>query len=188
MKSLWSYYQNLYNKEICESIIANCKPRLQWANTISSAKKNIRKSKVCWIKHDDQKLGFIHRDFWLVMNHMNRDNFRLNVSNLPSIQFSEYSEDYEGCYNTHTDFHWASPSNFDYQRKISVVVQLSDPNSYEGGIFYFDDDDIVHPDYNLFKNQGTIFMFPSFLKHGVKPVTKGTRYSLVAWFEGPAWT
>ena len=33
--------------------------------------------------------------------------------------------------------------------------------------------------------QGTAIFFPSYMKHGVVPVTKGTRYSLVCWTHGP---
>ena len=31
------------------------------------------------------------------------------------------------------------------------------------------------------KNKGSMVVFPSFVWHRVKPVTEGTRYSLVAW-------
>ena len=33
-------------------------------------------------------------------------------------------------------------------------------------------------------SKGSIVFFPSFREHRVKPVTKGTRYSLVGWFLG----
>ena len=33
--------------------------------------------------------------------------------------------------------------------------------------------------------KGDVIVFPSYLLHRVKPVTKGTRYSVVAWFGGP---
>ena len=35
------------------------------------------------------------------------------------------------------------------------------------------------------RKQGTAIAFPSYVLHGVKPVTTGTRYSLVAWITGP---
>ena len=35
------------------------------------------------------------------------------------------------------------------------------------------------------EGEGSIVVFPSFSWHQVTPVTKGTRYSLVAWFVGP---
>jgi len=34
------------------------------------------------------------------------------------------------------------------------------------------------------KSQGSLVIFPSFVQHRVKPVTKGTRYSLVIWSLG----
>jgi hypothetical protein len=37
------------------------------------------------------------------------------------------------------------------------------------------------------KARGTTFFFPSFFDHQATPVTKGTRYSLAAWFDGPKW-
>ena len=35
------------------------------------------------------------------------------------------------------------------------------------------------------KDKGTITFFPSHVLHEVTPVTKGTRYSLVSWVQGP---
>ena len=32
--------------------------------------------------------------------------------------------------------------------------------------------------------EGSVIVFPSFIEHRVTPVTKGIRYSLVAWFVG----
>ncbi|MEC7191643.1 MAG: 2OG-Fe(II) oxygenase [Pseudomonadota bacterium] len=33
--------------------------------------------------------------------------------------------------------------------------------------------------------RGDVIVFPSYLHHRVKPVTKGVRYSIVAWYGGP---
>ena len=56
---------------------------------------------------------------------------------------------------------------------------------YEGGNFEFDGDiDQLPPEH---KEKGTVIVFPSFYRHRVTPVTKGTRKVLVAWFEGPHW-
>jgi predicted 2-oxoglutarate/Fe(II)-dependent dioxygenase YbiX len=35
------------------------------------------------------------------------------------------------------------------------------------------------------KEHGKLIAFPSYTLHEVKPVTKGERYSLVAWITGP---
>jgi predicted 2-oxoglutarate/Fe(II)-dependent dioxygenase YbiX len=37
------------------------------------------------------------------------------------------------------------------------------------------------------KEQGTFAFFPSMMRHRANPVTRGTRYSIAAWFEGPKW-
>ena len=69
-------------------------------------------------------------------------------------------------------------------RKLSLSVQLTPPEYYEGGEFEFPDD---KEKFNVedSKEQGTVIFFPSYMRHGVKPVTKGTRYSLVCWVKGP---
>ena len=78
--------------------------------------------------------------------------------------------------------------NFDYRnkiRKLSVTCQLSDSSEYEGGELEFqyrnkDNPNMVAPCEQA-KKKGSIIVFPSFVWHRVKPVTKGTRYSLVIW-------
>lgn len=67
-------------------------------------------------------------------------------------------------------------------RKLSIVVQLSDPNDYEGGEL-----DILctDGDIEMLRGQGDVIVFPSYMYHKVREVTKGTRYSLVSWVGGP---
>ena len=60
---------------------------------------------------------------------------------------------------------------------------MSDSNDYVGGDFEFDE---IKTNVD-FKSQGTIIVFPSYLRHRVLPVTSGVRKSLVAWFYGPKW-
>ena len=68
------------------------------------------------------------------------------------------------------------------QRKLSLTLQLSDPQDYEGGDLElrFGKDPIIAD-----KERGVMTLFPSYTMHRVTPVTKGTRYSLVAWVSGP---
>ena len=70
-------------------------------------------------------------------------------------------------------------------RKLSMTILLN--GNYKGGEFQFVnynklENKVETPD---FKNAGSVIVFPSFMEHQVVPVTKGTRYSLVAWFVGP---
>jgi PKHD-type hydroxylase len=69
-------------------------------------------------------------------------------------------------------------------RKLSMTIQLSEPNEYEGGEFEIDPEFGVL-DQAVIKQRGTVLVFPSFLRHRVAPVTSGIRRSLVCWAEGP---
>ena len=67
-------------------------------------------------------------------------------------------------------------------RKLSVSIQLTDPEEYEGGeLNFFINKDVIEAP----KTKGTVIIFPSFFMHKVKMVTKGVRKSLVIWIHGP---
>lgn len=67
-------------------------------------------------------------------------------------------------------------------RKLSLTIQLSDPDEYEGGDLQFmiNDKIVTAP-----REKGTIIVFPAFIMHRVTPITKGTRQSIVGWVSGP---
>ena len=78
-------------------------------------------------------------------------------------------------------------------RKLSMTCQLTDGSEYTGGELEFDfrDYDPHMRDESKHIKQvkeilpkGSIVVFPSHLWHRVKPVTRGTRYSLVVWHLG----
>ena len=100
----------------------------------------------------------------------------------PSI-YLRYDGKEGGKYDPHMDMGTNYPTSL---RKLSSTIFIND--DYEGGELIFDglgkgadgEDIVYYP-----KTPGTIVFFPSFLIHGVKPVTKGQRYSIVTWFHGP---
>lgn len=98
------------------------------------------------------------------------------------IQYTEYHASEGGKYDWHHDVDWNNNNGTD--RKLSLTVQLSDPNDYDGGNFEFAEVEQL-PD--SARQQGTVVVFPSYLAHRVMPVTRGVRRSLVAWFSGPKW-
>jgi len=67
-------------------------------------------------------------------------------------------------------------------RKLSVVIQLSDPSEYDGGNLQFM---LGNESENAKKEKGMLYAFPSWVLHRVTPVTEGTRRSLVIWLSGP---
>jgi len=77
-------------------------------------------------------------------------------------------------------------------RKLTSVLVLSDPKEYQGGEleFQFHAED---PQFNKQRQirvakevapKGSIIVFPSFVWHRVKPVTKGVRYTMPTWHIG----
>lgn len=103
--------------------------------------------------------------------------YDFNISGIYSdLQLLEYEEG--GHYDWHLDIGAGQAAH----RKLSVIVQLSDPKSYEGGTVLFKASEVER---ELPRDQGQIAIFPSFILHKVNPVTKGKRYALVAWVSGP---
>ena len=91
------------------------------------------------------------------------------------VQVASYSGG--GHYGWHMDVGQGVVST----RKLSISVQLSDPADYDGGELEFLASGDCGP-----RTQGTLIAFPSFLVHRVRPVTRGTRWSLVSWVAGPS--
>ena len=79
-----------------------------------------------------------------------------------------------GSHNEHDEL-----QNDNNTRKLSMSVILN--SDYEGGDF-----EIFGLENKIPRlEEGSIIVFPSFKEHRVTPVTRGIRYSLVAWFVGP---
>ena len=110
-----------------------------------------------------------------------------------ACQFTKYK--LNQFYDWHSDswdkaYH--KPDTLDHGkiRKLSMTCQLTDGSEYEGGELEFDFrnyDPHMRKESKHLKQakeilpKGSIVVFPSFVWHRVKPVTKGTRYSLVMW-------
>ncbi len=134
-----------------------------------------------WIFKEIQP--FIHQ-----ANQLAGWNFEWSFSE--ACQFTKYK--LNQFYDWHADS-WETPyankdnpDTFGKIRKLSVTCSLSAPEDYEGGELEFDfrntdpDKQSVRKCAEI-KPRGSIVVFPSHVWHRVKPVTKGTRYSLVIW-------
>ena len=141
-------------------------------------KPEVRRSKVSFLR-----VPWILDTIYNYVSHANTVAFNVNLYKLADIQYTEYHAEQEGHYGWHSDCSWKRNDGLD--RKLSIVIQLSDPSEYEGGSFEFSE--VKTPSENLFKPKGSVLVFPSYQYHRVTPVTKGVRKSLVAWFDGPKW-
>jgi PKHD-type hydroxylase len=92
------------------------------------------------------------------------------------LQFTSYTAPGQH-YDWHID-HGKAHGN----RKLSFTVQLSDPSDYEGGELQLK---FGREPITVKRQLGGVTVFPSYALHRVKPVTKGTRETLVGWVSGP---
>lgn len=109
----------------------------------------------------------------------NMSHFRFELTSLPDFDpptVLRYSHENRGHFERHVDI--VAPLS---TRKLSYVVQLSDPDDYGGG-------DLLFPDLSghASSERGSITVFPSFVAHEVRPVTRGERLAIVGWVHGPA--
>ena len=180
MRQAWQLWEGKIHPMICEKLMQECKEELTLRDgTVFSdddykPNSEIRKTKLGFTGNSEIKKLIEYYGF-----EANRSTFNFDVDYIPDAQFGEYSKG--SFYNWHHDVNWQGTSMYD--RKLSVVIQLSDPTTYEGGNFEFQD---VETPVN-FRTQGSILVFPSYLPHRVTEITDGVRHSLVDWLEGPRW-
>jgi PKHD-type hydroxylase len=145
------------------------------------------------------QVTFWPADHWVsgLLSHFavlaNADLWRYEISLVEKVQFGTYEK--EGYYDWHKDefdepYDEAAPEHWrGLARKLSVSVNLSGPDDYEGG-------DLLMKDTwgkkiqgkklaRQIRRKGTVIVFPSYILHTARPVTAGARHSLVAWVLGP---
>jgi predicted 2-oxoglutarate/Fe(II)-dependent dioxygenase YbiX len=106
---------------------------------------------------------------------VNHQYWKYHVTHSNQAEFLMY--DVKGKYEAHVDtFHVVS----DETRKVSCLAILND--DFEGGKFYIQTGhEKIYPP----QEKGDIIIFPSFMLHGVEPVTKGQRFTVITWLVGP---
>lgn len=187
MNQLWQMWISSVDNSEISSIITKCE-----RNTIehsaktgfaeASTESGYRSSKIGWVDRNNPDNKSIIDMLWRYCLDANRNAYGFDVNYLAEIQYTKYYGTNNDKYDWHIDTFWANPTLYD--RKLSIVVQLSDPSEYEGGLFEFDPE-IPQPNSADLQKKGTVLVFPSFLRHRVTPVTSGVRKSLVSWIEGP---
>ena len=112
-------------------------------------------------------------------------------SRAENCQFTKYKlNQYYDWHCDSWDKPYDKPNTEDHGkiRKLSMTCQLVDGSEYEGGELEFQARNLDDPNSTQLCTEimpkGSIVVFPSFVWHRVKPVTSGTRYSLVVWHLG----
>lgn len=173
------YYSKIFTDEEIEKIIEISKKYHENDGNVSGIiDYSYRKSRITWLPLNDET-HFIYEKIINLMKNANSEMWNFHITNLvDSLQLTEYENGEEpGHYDWHMDFGGNSST-----RKISLSIQLTNENDYEGGDLEF----MIHRSIvKAPREKGTAIFFPSYLTHRVNKVTKGTRKSLVFWFHGP---
>jgi PKHD-type hydroxylase len=140
--------------------------------------KQIRSSSVKWIPKNEEWM-WLYEKLMDYASTANNEVWKFNlISAQELIQYTEYYDTDEGHYDWHQDIGPGIGS----QRKVSITVQLSEADEYEGGDLemWSGGNHVAVAE----RGAGVVFIFPSYMMHRVTKVTKGTRRSFVLWVGG----
>lgn len=176
------WYEKVFTDEEIETIKEYAKTQAVVAAKIAGedapAPDEIRKTKVSWLSLTPETV-WIYERMANIVKELNAQYYNFDLYGFcEDMQFTIYEET-ESHYTWHIDM----GDNSNAPRKMSIVLQLSDPSEYEGGELQVRTR--AEPE-TVNKQKGLATMFPAYTLHRVTPVTKGARYTLVIWVCGPA--
>ena len=173
LNDVWQWQKGEIPDEICDYIVNNIDSNLYEEGRVAFHRKDTIRN----VKIQFDSINWINALLCGYIRYANYANFHYDLSDWDreSLQISKYSEG--EYYKIHQDF---TPEKY-VTRKLSLTVQLSDDNDYEGGDLVFHN----LPDKKTsVRGKGSVIVFDSRTLHQVTPVTSGIRYSLVKWYHG----
>lgn len=179
----WCFWENAFtNQELDwlkeKAIKSNTRAKVG-GNLESDELLKIRRSNISWLQCNDETEWIFHKLSHIVSS-LNSQFYGFNLTGFGEpLQLTNYDESENGMYGWHQDY----GGNHSISRKLSLVLQLTDPSEFEGGNLQVL---TTGQPQNISKQRGLVVCFPSYQLHQVTPVTRGSRQSLVAWISGPA--
>ncbi|MEW7280695.1 2OG-Fe(II) oxygenase [Aquimarina sp. 2201CG1-2-11] len=176
----WHYDPNAFSVEEIDKIhaLADTIPfKKATLNAGGNDQDDYRKSEIKWLTPQIKGIGWLYKKLTELCMKVNDSLWQFEVDEeLGNLQYGVYYSD-----GGHYDWHMDVGGGVTAGRKISIVIQLSDPEEYEGGLFemFVNKDVLEFP-----KKKGSITLFPTYCMHRVTPVTAGERRSLVLWVTG----
>lgn len=176
----YAYKEDVFTAEECDKLIelANAKG-WERAKIADGELDTKRRSEVCWLEWTPEHEWLFSR-LAVLSAEMNAQfwGYELAAFGEP-LQITKYDSAERGHYSWHQDIGGGSMSI----RKLSFVVQLTDPEKYTGGeleLFMAKIEKNLTPP----KKRGSVIWFPAFEPHRVSPLKSGVRNSLVGWISG----
>ena len=172
---VWIWESEIPNN-ICDQII-DCSNKIEYEKGLTQYSDDGRKVDIKFLYEEFNWINALICGYGLFANCKNF-KYELSKCDIEGVQLSRYRVGQ--FYNKHMDFNGDQETK-SHTRKLSMSVQLSDENTYDGGdlIIYFGGKHFISP-----RIKGSVIVFDSRLTHEVTPITRGERYSLVKWFHG----
>ena len=137
----------------------------------------MRQSALVWLPEGDE-FDWVAQRITRLAADANRDVFRYALDGFEEqLQMASYGPGH--YYNWHVDRGRGAVAG---RRKLTLSVQLTDPQDYVGGELELNADG--HP-FQVPTDQGAMVAFAAHTLHRVAPVVSGNRLSLVTWIHGP---
>ena len=173
------YYEGLFLPHEIDRILNFWDDDKTIKATLAGDKKyddELRKSSVMFIENIPEN-DWIYRKLASIAVASNNERYWFDLLGFhQELQLTRYSTG--DFFDWHLDFGAGEIS----ARKLSMTIQLSESDEYEGGdLEFMINQNIVKAP----RKKGTIIVFPSFIMHRVTPITKGVRQSIVGWVSGP---
>ena len=168
---------HLFTREECEQIVTLAKAEgiVKGGTGEAMETSAVRDSEICFL-WPDENTAWIFQRLEHLTNQMNR-SYQFDLKGFfEGVQVARYTAGSGGHYDWHMDLGTGPFS----ARKLSLSVQLSDPQNYEGGKLEFTSATLQ----DEARLQGAAIIFPAFMTHQVKPVSSGERWSMVCWISG----
>jgi len=138
----------------------------------------VRDSDISWL-HPSKESEWLFFKFHNLVGDVNHDVFMYDIDGFESFQYTKYKN------NQHYSWHFDSYTQYTtWERRISAVIILTDPNKYEGGELQVVTNGNIEAPMTFKPPAGSVVFFASWMPHRVVPVQKGVRKSLVAWIMG----
>lgn len=183
------YWDNAFTDEDIDNIVKYCENfelthGVTFSETDKEKLKDTRRSKISFHQRNNDNAWIFDRLNFVIQS-ANEMFYGFELNGYEAFQYTMYDESENGMYDWHMDMGLGTREFEGEPRKLSLTLCLND--DFEGGEFQINtgkENEPITPE--VFK--GRCLLFPSFVIHRVKPVTKGTRKSLVVWVEGPKFT
>jgi PKHD-type hydroxylase len=173
----WVIFQDRLSDEDCDALIEDARSFAPVPTTVVGSSTTHRRGvvrKLPW----EQRTEWIYNLLWCAASVANDAHYQLDISGI--VRMPEYVE-YDqalGRFDWHNDYSHESELA---PRKLTVIIQLSHADEYQGGVLQaFDVVESPIP-----RERGTIVIMPSFVYHRVTQVTSGCRRIIVSWIGGP---